>query len=267
MQHEVFANTEDFGGPDIVAGPGRVSRPGVDVPYVSYELGKPYDEMFARDGKVRLPYASVDARISTLPLEELTRRQQACEQSFLHQGITFTVYNDNKATERIIPTDLLPRIVTAKEWDRIERGLTQRIHALNLFLRDIYTDGRVLKDGVVPRSMIYGSKHYRREMRGMPVPHGAYVNICGSDLIRNERGEFVVLEDNLRVPSGVSYMLANRDVARRAFPAVFRSMNVRPIEHYPLELLATLRSLTPFHEDVSIAVLTPGVFNSAYFEH
>jgi uncharacterized circularly permuted ATP-grasp superfamily protein len=125
----------------------------------------------------------------------------------------------------------------------------------------------VLKDGVLPRSMIYGSKHYRREMRGLPVPHGAYVNICGSDLIRNEKGEFVVLEDNLRVPSGVSYMLANRDVARRAFPGVFRSMNVRPIEQYPLELLATLRSLSPFHEDVSIAVLTPGVFNSAYFEH
>ena len=145
------------------------------------------------------------------------------------------------ATERIIPTDLLPRIVTAAEWERIERGLTQRILALNLFLRDIYSDGRVLKDGVVPRAMIYGSKHYRREMRGLPVPHGAYVNICGSDLIRNENGEFVVLEDNLRVPSGVSYMLANRDVARRAFPGVFRSMNVRPIEQYPLELLATLQ--------------------------
>ena len=231
MQHEVFANTEDFGGPDIVAGPSRVSRPGVDAPYVNYELGKPYDEMFSRDGKARLPYAAMDQRLSTLPLEELNRRQQACEQSFLHQGITFTVYNDNRATERIIPTDLLPRIVTAKEWDRIERGLTQRIHALNLFLRDIYTDGRVLKDGVLPRGMIYGSKHYRREMRGLPVPHGAYVNICGSDLIRNEAGDFVVLEDNLRVPSGVSYMLANRDVARRAFPGVFRAMGVRPIEH------------------------------------
>jgi uncharacterized circularly permuted ATP-grasp superfamily protein len=267
MQHEVFANTEDFGGPDIVAGPGRICRPGMDPPYANYNLGKPYDEMFTRDGKPRLSYAALDSRLSTLQLDELNRRQQACEQSFLHQGITFTVYSDNRATERIIPTDLLPRIVTAREWDRIERGLTQRIHALNLFLRDIYNEGRVLKDGVLPRSMIYGSKHYRREMRGLPVPHGAYVNICGSDLIRTETGEFVVLEDNLRVPSGVSYMLANRDVARRAFPAVFRSMGVRPIEHYPLELLATLRSLTPFHEDVSIAVLTPGVYNSAYFEH
>ena len=137
-----------------MAGPGRVSRPGADAPYTGYELGKPYDEMFTREGKARAPYAALDSRLSTLPLEELNRRQQACEQSFLHQGITFTVYNDNRATERIIPTDLLPRIVTAKEWDRIERGLTQRILALNLFLRDIYGDSRVLKDGVVPRSMI-----------------------------------------------------------------------------------------------------------------
>ena len=267
MQQEAFANTEDFGGPDIVGAPGRIARPGQDAPYAKYELARAYDEMFAPDGAVRAPYAALDSRLSTLSLEELSRRQQACEQSFLHQGITFTVYNDNRATERIIPTDLLPRIITHAEWSRMEAGLTQRIVALNLFLRDIYNEGRVLKDGVVPRSMIFGSKHYRREMRGLPVPHGAYVNICGSDLIRNESGEFVVLEDNLRVPSGVSYMLANRDVARRAFPAVFRSMNVRPIEQYPLELLATLRSLAPFHEDVSIAILTPGVFNSAYFEH
>src|ERR1700755_541688 len=134
MQHEAFANTEDFGGPDIVAGPGRSSRPGVDAPYAKYELGRAYDEMFTPESRPRPPYAALDSRLSTLPLEELNRRQQACEQSFLHQGITFTVYNDNKATERIIPTDLLPRIVTAKEWERIERGLTQRIHPLNMFL-------------------------------------------------------------------------------------------------------------------------------------
>src|ERR1700744_1110826 len=267
MQHEVFANTEDFGGPDRATGPARACRPGMDAPYANYNLGKPYDEMFTREGKARQPYAALDSRLSTLPLEELNRRQQACEQSFLHQGITFTVYNDNQATERIIPTDLLPRIITAAEWARMEAGLTQRILALNLFLRDIYSDGRVLKDGVVPRAMILGSKHYGREMHGLPVPHGAYVNICGSDLIRDEKGEFVVLEDNLRVPSGVSYMLANRDVARRAFPGVFRAMNVRPIEQYPLERLATRRRWAPFHDDVSIAVLTPGVFNSAYFEH
>jgi uncharacterized circularly permuted ATP-grasp superfamily protein len=266
MQHDALAHTEDFGGPDHHL-PSRACLPGCDPPYEKYTLGAPYDEMFSRDGKARAHYAALDGRLSTLPPDELTRRQQACELSFLHQGITFTVYNDNQATERIIPTDLLPRIVTAEQWARIEKGLKQRILTLNLFLRDIYGDARVLRDGIVPRSMIYGSKHYRREMRGLPVPHGAYVNVCGSDLVRNEAGDFVVLEDNLRVPSGVSYMLANRDVVRRAFPGVFRSMGVRAIEHYPNELLATLRSLAPYHDDVSIAVLTPGVFNSAYFEH
>ncbi len=139
---------------------------------------------------------------------------------------------------------------------------------LNLFLRDIYNEGRVLKDGIVLRGMIYGSKHYRREMRGVQVPHGSYVNVCGSDLIRNEAGEFVVLEDNLRpCPLGVSYMLANGVVVRRALPNVYQAARVKPIEHYPQTLLSTLKSLVPFHEDVSIAVLTPGVFNSAYFEH
>ena len=143
MQHEAFAS-EDL-GPDMPAAPVSPPRPGQDVPYQDYAFSTAYDEMFAPDRTVRPPYAALDARISSLPLEELHRRQQACEQSFLHQGITFTVYNDNKATERIIPTDLLPRIVTAAEWERIERGLTQRILALNLFLRDIYSDGRVLK--------------------------------------------------------------------------------------------------------------------------
>src|SRR6185312_4335835 len=148
------------------------------APYLGYGLAAAFDEMFARDATVRPTYAELDARLRTLPAEELARRQAACEQSFLHQGITFTVYSDAKATERIIPTDLIPRIVTGAEWARVEAGLKQRITALNLFLRDIYNDGRVLKDGVVPRSMIYGSKNYRREMRGLPVPHGAYVNIC-----------------------------------------------------------------------------------------
>jgi uncharacterized circularly permuted ATP-grasp superfamily protein len=256
---------EDFGGPEPA--PARNVRPGRDAPYLNYTLGAAFDEMFARDGSSRAHYQALSGRLATLPADELARRQHACEQSFLQQGITFTVYSDAKATERIIPTDLLPRIVTAAEWARVEAGLTQRIAALNLFLRDIYSEGRVLKDGVIPRAMIYGSRHYVREMRGLAVPHGAYVNICGTDLVRREDGAFVVLEDNLRVPSGVSYMLANREVVRRAFPGVFRAAGVRAIEHYPQVLLATLKSLVPFQEDASIAVLTPGVFNSAYFEH
>ena len=232
-----------------------------------YEPGDFFDEMFSAEGQVRPHYAALYERFQKLDQDEFDQRRTAVDAAFLRQGITFTVYSDKQATERIIPTDLLPRLVTADEWERIDRGLTQRIRALNMFLRDIYTDGRVLKDGVVPRPMIYGSKHYRREMRGLPVPHGAYVNVCGTDLVRREDGAFVVLEDNLRVPSGVSYMLANREVVRRAFPGVFRAAGVRAIDHYPQELLATLKSLAPFQEDVSIAVLTPGVFNSAYFEH
>jgi len=257
----------ELGAEDHPATPRKPVRPGESAPYLHYQLGAAYDEMFTAKGHVRPHYAALDLRLLTLAPEELARRQQACEQSFLHQGITFTVYSDAQATERIIPTDLLPRIVTAQEWEKVERGLKQRIAALNLFLRDIYSEGRVLKDDVLPRGMIYGSKHYRREMRGLAVPHGSYVNVCGTDLVRREDGAFVVLEDNLRVPSGVSYMLANRDVVRRAFPNVFRSARVKPIEHYPNELLATLKSLAPFQEDVSIAVLTPGVFNSAFFEH
>src|SRR5690242_4563583 len=176
MQQDALAHTEDFGGPDHhqATHPGR---PGRDAPYQHYTLGSCFDEMFSAKGEVHSHYASLDGRLTTLPAGELQRRQQTCELSFLHQGITFTVYSDNQATERIIPTDLLPRIVTADEWDRIERGLKQRIQALNLFLRDIYSEGRVLRDGVVPRSMIYGSKHYRREMRELSVPHGAYVNV------------------------------------------------------------------------------------------
>jgi uncharacterized circularly permuted ATP-grasp superfamily protein len=255
MQHTLFAIA------------GGLSHAGKTGPYGDYGLSLAYDEMFTPDGRARPHYAELHQRVGELPSEELRRRQQACEQSFLHQGITFTVYGENQSTERIIPTDLLPRIITAAEWARMEAGLKQRIQALNLFLHDIYAEGRVLKDGLVPRALIYGSKHYRREMRGLPVPHGAYVNVCGTDLVRREDGTFVVLEDNLRVPSGVSYMLANRDVVRRAFPALFRTAGVRPIEHYPQDLLATLKSLAPFQEDVSIAVLSPGVFNSAYFEH
>jgi uncharacterized circularly permuted ATP-grasp superfamily protein len=267
MQHGSPAKSKGLGGSEGLKPPFGASKPGRNAPFSEYSLGGRYDEMFDSGGALRPHYAALGVRLSSLAAEELVRRQQACELSFLQQGITFTVYSDAQATERIIPTDLLPRIVTSAEWQRIEAGLKQRILALNLFLRDLYAEGRVLKDGLVPRSMIYGSKHYRREMRGLQVPHNAYVNVCGTDLVRREDGAYVVLEDNLRVPSGVSYMLANRDVVRRAFPAVFRSMGVRAIEHYPQELLATLRSLAPFHEDVSIAVLTPGVFNAAYFEH
>jgi uncharacterized circularly permuted ATP-grasp superfamily protein len=254
-------------GPDDRRAPAA-ARPGADPPFEDYALGAGYDEMFDRDGAARAHYQGLHVRLSALATEELQRRQQASEQSFLHQGITFTVYGDEQSTERIIPTDLLPRIVTAGEWDTIERGLKQRIQALNLFLKDIYNEGKILSDGIIPRELVYGAKHFRREMRGMPVPRDAYVSVCGTDIIRREDGAFVVLEDNLRVPSGVSYMLANREVVKRAFPNLFQAGQVRPIEDYPHALLATLRSLSPSHRDnPRIVLLTPGVFNSAYYEH
>ena len=258
---------EELPEDDAAAG-GRFARPGLDEPFDAYLIDQTYDECFQPNLWSRPHYARLHELLSSLPVEEVQRRQFACEQSFLHQGITFTVYGKDSSTEKIIPTDLLPRIITGAEWGRIEAGLKQRIAALNLFLADIYADGKVVKDGIIPADLVYGAKHFRKEMVGVAVPRGAYVSVCGTDLIRNEAGQFVVLEDNLRVPSGVSYMLANREVVRRAFPALFRESRVRPIERYPQLLLDTLRSLAPpGRENPRIVLLTPGVFNSAYYEH
>ncbi len=233
-----------------------------------YKLDNAYDEMFLSEGALRAQYGPLLEHFSALPPEEVQRRKQAADLAFLNQGITFTVYGRDEGTERIFPYDLLPRIITAREWEHVERGLTQRLTALNLFLKDIYNEGRILKDGIVPRDLIYSCPQFRRQMQGLPVPRNVYVAICGTDLIRLESGEFVVLEDNLRVPSGVSYMLTNRRVMKRIFPQLFRNYNVRPIEHYTQVLLSTLRSLAPEgRPEPNIVLLSPGVFNSAYFEH
>ena len=233
-----------------------------------YALGLPYDEMFDRDGLTRPTYQLLHSRIQSLGATELAKRQQTLERSFLLQGITFTVYGADSATERIIPTDLFPRIIAASEWAKIESGLIQRLQALNLFLADIYGEQKILSDGVVPRDLVLGAPSYRRQMQHLFVPHQAYVNVCGSDLIRGPTGEFFVLEDNLRVPSGVSYMLANREASRRTFPGTFRNAGVRPVERYPDLLLATLKSMAGYwRPNPQIVVLTPGVHNSAYYEH
>src|ERR1700722_11838941 len=233
-----------------------------------YQPGRSYDEMLTRDGGVRSHYAALQSRMATLTGAELADRQRTLEQSFLLQGITFTVYGADSATERIIPTDLFPRIIPASEWTQIESGLTQRLQALNLFLADIYGDRKILADGVAPRELVLGAPSYRREMRGLFVPHNAYVNVSGADLIRGEDGAFAVLEDNLRVPSGVSYMLANRDASKRTFPGTYRTAGVQPVERYPDLLLATLKSLaSDWRSNPQVVVLTPGVYNSAYYEH
>lgn len=234
----------------------------------NYVLDHAFDEMFAGPDDLHPHYEPVFNRFCSLPPGELQRRKQAAELSFLNQGITFTVYGRGDRSEHIFPYDLVPRIITADEWAKVERGLVQRITALNMFLKDIYNEGRILKDGVVPRELVYSCKHFRRQMVGLQVPRNVYVAICGTDLIRMEDGEFVVLEDNLRVPSGVSYMLTNRRVMKRILPQLFRAYNVRPIEQYTQLLLGTLRSLAPEgRPEPNIVLLSPGVFNSAYFEH
>jgi uncharacterized circularly permuted ATP-grasp superfamily protein len=230
--------------------------------------GPAYDELFTLGGEVRSQCEPLHQRLQQLSLQELQSRQQDADLSFLHQGITFTVYHDDQGTERIFPYDLLPRIISAEEWATIERGLTQRITALNMFLEDIYHRGQILKDKVVPHDLVYSSKHYRREMKGVLVPKKIYVSICGTDLVRLPDGQFAVLEDNLRVPSGVSYMLANRQVMKTVFPILFANYGVRPVENYGRALLNVLESLTSQRGGGFNAVLlTPGIYNSAYFEH
>ena len=236
--------------------------------FSTYELDAAYDEMFDSTGEPRSHCGPLldDLQAATLP--ELHQHQAEADKAFLAQGITFTVYGDEQGTERIFPYDLLPRIITAAEWRTLERGLAQRLTAINYFLRDVYHEGKILSQGIVPRDLVQSCRHYRREMRGVQVHHDIYVAVAGTDLIRLEDGRFVVLEDNLRVPSGVSYMLANREITKRVLPGLFDRYDVSPIAHYGQALLATLRALAPpTRSEPTFVVLTPGVGNSAYFEH
>ncbi len=234
----------------------------------TYLLDGAYDEMFGASGQARPHCQPLYEDLQAASLPELRQHQTEADKAFLAQGITFTVYGDDQGTERIFPYDLLPRVITAAEWRTLERGLTQRLTAINLFLKDVYHEGRILAERVVPRELVYSCRHYRREMRGVQVHRDIYVSVAGTDLVRLEDGRFVVLEDNLRVPSGVSYMLANRAVMKRVFPGLFDRYTVAPIAHYGQALLATLRALAPPSRlDPTFVVLTPGVANSAYFEH
>ena len=252
----------------VVPGTGTGSGAlGQTAPFREYTLDHAYDEMFDAAGQARPQYAHLFERLLTVDPTELRQRQSAADLAFLNQGITFTVYGQKEGTERIFPYDLLPRILTSAEWDVIERA-DPRITALNHFLKDIYNEGRILAEGIVPRELIYSCRHYRREMRGVPVRRDVYVSVAGTDLVRLPDGRFAVLEDNLRVPSGVSYMLTNRQVIKNIFPTLFNRYDVRPVDQYGQALLATLRSLAPAHRpDPTIVLLTPGVYNSAYFEH
>jgi uncharacterized circularly permuted ATP-grasp superfamily protein len=236
--------------------------------FENYQSGNFYDEMFLPDGSVRPHYTAILERIRELSAEEFEGKSQAVDLSFLSQGITFTVYDETGSTERIFPFDLMPRIIPNSEWMQLERGLIQRLQALNAFLQDIYSDQKILKEGIVPARYILSGKHFRREMMGVSVPKNIYIHICGTDLIRDHEGNYLVLEDNARCPSGVSYLLENRQAMKRAFPNFFPSAGVRPVENYCEELLRMMQFIAPNAKDQPVCVLlTPGHFNSAYFEH
>ena len=233
-----------------------------------YDTGGFYDEMFDGEGRPRPGAVELAERIESLPEGELRARQAAAERALYGMGITFALYGDGEGTERIFPFDIIPRIVEAREWARIDLGLRQRVRALNLFIDDVYHEQRILKDGVVPRDLIVSSKSFRPACVGVDPPLGVWCHIAGTDLVRDRDGEYYVLEDNLRCPSGVSYVLENRRVLKETFPVVFKTSRVRPVVDYAGHLLRMLESVAPgARERPRVAVLTPGIHNSAYFEH
>jgi uncharacterized circularly permuted ATP-grasp superfamily protein len=233
-----------------------------------YQIGLFFDEMFESGSEPRAAARALVQLLESMTDGELLRRQQSAERALLHMGITFNVYGDSAGTERIFPFDLIPRIVGAAEWIRIEVGLKQRIRALNLFIDDIYHAQKIVKDGVIPAEIIRTATSFRKQCVDMNPPGGVWCHITGTDLVRDRDGQIYVLEDNLRCPSGVSYVLQNRVVMKRTFPQVFESSRIRPVDDYPGRLRDMLESLTPDGvESPRVVVLTPGIHNSAYFEH
>jgi uncharacterized circularly permuted ATP-grasp superfamily protein len=236
--------------------------------FKTYDPEDFYDELIDKDGKPRPGAQLLIDKIESLPEGDLALRQKEAEALLLKMGITFNVYGQDEGTEKIFPFDLIPRIVSGTDWQQIESGLKQRIYALNLFLQDIYNDKKILKDKIVPEDLILSSKTYRKECEGFTPPRGIWCHVTGTDLIRDQEGRFYVLEDNLRCPSGVSYVLENRQVLKRTFPQVFQASKVRPVDEYPGKLHEVLEYLAPDHvQSPTIGVLTPGIYNSAYFEH
>ncbi len=226
-----------------------------------------YDEAFDRTGTPRPHYRSLVSALESFTLTEIGRRERLQKISLVDQGITFTVYGEKDGIERIFPFDFVPRIIPAREWERIEAGLIQRVTALNLFIADVYGEQKCLKDKVIPAELVLSRKEYKRELLQVTPPRRIYTHVVGTDLIRNDRGEFLILEDNCRCPSGVSYVLENRNLLHRVFPEFFTRYPVRPIRDYPRLLLDTLLWASRASENPVAVVLTPGIHNSAYFEH
>lgn len=242
------------------------SKASVNFSFNEYQTDNFFDEMFGGNGKVRHGYVSFRKRVEQLTSHDMTSRQQAADRALMSMGITFNVYSEGEGTERIMPIDIIPRIIEAAEWDQMEKGLIQRIKALNLFIHDVYNEQRILNDGVVPRELIESSKCFLTPCLGVRPPKDIWCHITGTDLIRGNDGEFMVLEDNLRCPSGVSYMLENRELTKQTFPEILANTGVRPVSDYPTRLLQMLQHIAD-RPNPTVVVLTPGVYNSAYFEH
>jgi len=238
------------------------------VDFHTYDTEQFYDELFESPGAPRRGARLLVERINELDDGDFLRRQQAAEAALMNLGITFAVYGDEAGAEKILPFDIIPRIVDPEDWQRIESGLKQRIHALNTFLNDIYHDQKIIADGVLPRNVVESASSLRAQCRGLEPPNGVWCHITGTDLVRGSDGQYYVLEDNLRCPSGVSYVLENRQLLKRTFPKVFADSGVRPVDDYPERLLSTLQTLAPSGvREPTVVVLTPGMYNSAYFEH
>lgn len=234
----------------------------------SYNVGQHiWDEMYANNN-VRQPYTSIYDYLKAIPQNTLDGKDELAKKLFMSQGITFTVYSSNEGIEKIFPFDIIPRIITAQEWKYITAGIKQRLTALNHFLKDVYHEQQILKDGIIPADMVYSCPHFLREMIGVKLPHDLYVHIAGIDLIRGEDGDFYILEDNLRTPSGVSYMIENREITKRIFPELLNQNKVKSVSDYPNILHQNLLALSPRSvPKPNIVLLTPGIYNSAYFEH
>lgn len=240
----------------------------MSIDWKQYDPGKFYDELISTPGNARMCTRGLTAYLGSLSAEEISRRQQTADLVIREMGVSFTVYSDGKNIDRSWPLDIIPRVITLREWNTVSAGLKQRLRALNCFINDVYNEQRILRDGIVPPELIENSTNYLPACSGVTPPHGVWANICGSDLVRDANGKFFVLEDNLRVPSGVSYMMENREVIKRVLPEMFERYSIHPVDDYPSELYKMLCSLSPRKKSKPvIVVLTPGIYNSAYFEH
>lgn len=238
------------------------------IDWKQYDSAPFYDELIEKPGQPRPPARALAEYLASLDAGEIHSRKQAADSAILEMGISFTVYTEGENIDRAWPFDIIPRVIARKEWDQVTAGLEQRLNALNLFIDDIYNEQRIFQDKVIPRYVLNQSKNFREQCVGIKPPQGVWAHICGSDLVRDGSGQFYVLEDNLRVPSGVSYMLENRQVTKRVFPELFESSSILPVDEYPTQLFDMLASISPRPQDYpEIAVLTPGIYNSAYFEH